>query len=114
MQHSFEVLENLIAEYPEIASLRLEGVQHHGLEPDREQPVHYLNNAPRWIPCSNPECTGPGYYMASILAKLTKEHATAYDGDWVCDKCSNAFRFSLKLTYTDEANESFPMSAVGD
>ncbi len=102
---AIRVLPSLLTEFPEVRSLRLEGEHFSRIGGNERHRVCYINDLPRLMPCSNPDCKGAGYHMASFLTKLTTERATFYEGEWVCDGCWNAVRFSLSLTYLDDSVE---------
>ena len=109
-----KLVSSRIAEHPEVVSLQLEGTQLSRLDAAHQNRVRYMHELPRWIPCSNPECRGRGYYMGSIMTKLVEQRAAAYKGDWVCDGCWNVFRFTLELTYADNAEENCPSPAINN
>ena len=112
-QPTLTVLPSLLSEFPEVRGLRFEGLHSdpvHRADPD---PVRYSSDLPRFIPCTNAECDGKGYYMKSIISKLASRRETSYLGDWSCDTCSNALRFSLKLTYHQETVKNEGDDATG-
>jgi hypothetical protein len=41
--------------------------------------------------------------MGSIVNRLIKERETTYEGNWICDGCWNAIRFTLFLTYNENS-----------
>ena len=55
------VLPSLLTEFPEVRSLRFEGEHFSRIGGDERQRIRYVDDLPRFIPCYNPDCKGPGY-----------------------------------------------------
>jgi len=110
---SLTVLPSLLSEYPEDRGLRLVGHHLSRLDGNQQCRVCYTRDVPRFIPCSNSNCKGRGYFMGTIIAKLVKERETRYKGDWVCDGCQNSLQFALSLTYRQESAEDSDSEATG-
>jgi hypothetical protein len=94
----------IISQYPQLRTLRLAG-EHQRFGSKNERRVTYDNNLPVRIPCSNPDCHAGGYYLGTILFKLTESFLTAYAGNWNCDGCENSLRFSLWLGYHERRSQ---------
>ena len=86
--------------------LRFEGRHYSPVHRAEPELVRHSSDLPRFIPCTNADCDGRGYYMKSIISKLASRRESSYSGDWSCDACGNALRFSLNLTYHEPSREN--------